>query len=212
MNRLTRSAFGLGAALALCAAGLPTASAHARLEPQVGEWVSVDETFTIPAGFACKHAVEVRERAKFRDVLYQDENGKVVKVFSEFANWSNVKFSVTKKHHRTTITRSITLNEGGDAWVYNKAGDFDVVEVEAEGANWGQGAGIYGIPWTRGDISYTVVNANDPVTTRVVDLDLSDAEKFIQVCSRIGSKPVRGRNVLPAEPEQDALAATSKVH
>lgn len=204
MNRLARSGLGVGATLALALGGLPMASAHERLEPEVGDWVSVDETFTLPAGFACKDDVQVKEKASFRDTLYRDEDGRVVKVFSEFADWSTVKFSATTKHHRKSVTRSITLNEGGDAWVYNAQGDFDVVKVRAEGANWGQGAGIRGILWSKGDISYTVVDANDVDRARIVNLDLSDAKKVIQVCYAVGSKPVQGRNVPPPDAEPAA--------
>jgi len=107
----------------------------------------------------------------------------------EFADWSRVTWTNPKKH------RSYSKLEGGDT--VEKQVSPSVIKVRAEGDNWGQGNGIYGIPWSRGNISYTVIKADTP-DYEFVDLDLSHARKVVQVCYKIGSKPVRGSNV-PAE-------------
>jgi hypothetical protein len=204
MNRLIRSALGVSATLALSVGGVTTASASTT-KPEVGKWVSVNETFTFPAGSACKAPVTVKEHAKFRETVYRNQDKKVVKVAEEFKDWSHVKFSATVKGHK----KSIKLNEGGDAVVYNVEGDFKTVLVLAEGTNWNQGNGVYGIPWTKGNVSFGVINA-DGDKAKVTNVDYSQVTKYIQVCTKVGSKPVWGKNYAPPEHKSDSKALASR--
>jgi hypothetical protein len=201
MNRWTKTALAVTGAAALSLTGLPSASAHDshhELYKVVGEWVSIDgDTTVFPAGTACKHEVKAKERGAYRDTLYfknkadsTNPEARPVKVFEEFTNNSTVKFSAhTKKHGH----KSIKLNAGGDFRIKVKGDD---IRVRGEGSNWGQGLGIRGIVWTKGDISFTVRGAFTE-NPRITNLDLSDARKVVQVCYRLGSKPVNGKNVPP---------------
>jgi hypothetical protein len=200
MKGSIRAVLATSAALSLTAFGAAapasaTENHKPKLTKQVGDWNKIDDTYKLPKGTACKDEVTVKEHAEARDTVYTDKHGQVVKVFSEFKDWSTVKFSATTKKHHKQVTRSVKLNQGGDAWARFKD-EGKTVYVKAEGANWGQGSGIYGIPWSYGDISFTVVHA-DGSDYRIVNLDLSEAKKVKQVCYLIGSKPVWGKNVPP---------------
>jgi hypothetical protein len=197
MNRSIKAVLGGVAALALAAGGLSTAAATEKTTKEVSPWQSIDADYVLPAGSACAHDVKVKERGRARDTVYRNAEGKIVKVFAEFDNRSTVKFSARVKKHHKKVTRSIKLNEGGDSRAYFKGGG--KVFVKAEGTNWGQGAGIYGIPWSNGDITFTVLGDGDPKKQRIVNLDFVDVKRVIQVCYKIGSRPVAGKNIGPEE-------------
>jgi len=149
-------------------------------------------TFTLPAGTACKAEVEVhsvgaaRTTEVVKDRVYKDE----------WRDWSHTTWTNTQRKHHNSFTR----RDGGDT-IARIAEDGNSARVKAEGDNWGQGYGVKGIVWSRGDISYQVINIGDedPTNDKIVHLDLRDASVVVQVCDKIGSKPVWGQNVLPEE-------------
>jgi hypothetical protein len=176
-----------GAALALTTLGVTPASAGEGPAPKPGPWTTISETTVFPKGTACKAKVVAKEKFTFRETQLKDG-----KVLVEYKNSSWSKFTNPKKH------KSYKIGSGGDLLIKpNKDGS--TLYIKGQGENYGQGLGVYGIVYSKGPISFKVVNADDPAKTRIVDLDLNRAKKVVQICYKIGTKPVWGQNILPEQ-------------
>jgi len=184
MQGFTRAALATTAALALTAFGITPALASGTPEPKPGPWQTMSETTVFPKGTACK--AKVVEKAEYKFRVTELKPG-VIKY--EFKNWSYSTFTNPKKH------KSYTIGTGGDFLLkYSKDGER--MTLYGQGENYGQGKGVKGIVYSKGKITIKIVHPNDPVKTRVVSSDLTEAKKVIQVCYKVGTKPVWGENIV----------------
>jgi len=190
MKRSTRTVLATSAALALTAFGAaaPASATNEPSKPKPGAWEKFDDTYYLKAGDACSKPVVARDRGAQRVTELGDG-----KVFVEFADWSHVTFAAKKNHHKKVV---LNYPSGGD--LYAK-GSGDTLYIKADGWNWNQGKGVKGIVVTKGKVSFGIDNFTDEdfANDRVVNFNLHHAKKVVQVCYKLGSKPVWGKNVEP---------------
>jgi hypothetical protein len=177
-------------ALAACSVVAMTAiavppTAQADHEPgHPGEWQTItNETYIMPRGWACADRVVEKANYRFRETMLP--NGWIL---AEFDHTSRSTF----KNMRNG--KSFTVPTGGDL-VARQLRAGKVVKIWATGSNIGQGKGSKGIPWSRGDIDVTLYNPGNPKKMRHT-VDFKNA-RVVNVCRKLGSRPVWGRNVEP---------------
>ena len=175
-------------AASVCAAAMlgavPTTAQAAT--PQPSEWNYADETYLLPAGATCKDKVFEKAKYAYRVTEYQDG-----RVFVEYKDWSTTTF-INARNHKT-----YTIPAGGDILI-TPSGE-TTEHIKLQGDNYILGKGVKGLLYTKGTVSYTVVNVGDPERETTRNLNLSRAKKVIEVCAKLGSTPVQGSNP-PSEP------------
>lgn len=225
MNRLARWALGVTGVAALTFGGLPMASAtdeHDDHKPEVtvGEWEKYDDKYVIDKGYACKGAVKARSVGKVRVTTYEKGDKGVVALKLEFADWSYSTYAHTKKvkkvvkHHRDKkivkvikVTKKVKVGEGGDAIIKidTKKGDGTAYGYH-EGENTFWGKGVYGLVYTEGKVKTRFSDFGTPNE----GVTILKAEHAVELCKKIGTKPVWGKNPpIEEAPQGDATMAAA---
>jgi len=173
-----------GCAAALLAA-VPATTAQATT-PQPSEWTYADETYALPAGVTCKDKVIEKAKYAYRVTEYPDG-----RAFIEYKDWSTTTFVNTRNR------RTYTIPAGGDIFITPSGETTEYIKLV--GDNYILGKGVKGLLFTKGYVTFKVVNIGDPLRETILNLDLSKAQKVIEVCAKLGSTPVQGSNP-PGEP------------
>jgi hypothetical protein len=203
VNRLTKSVLGVGATMALSiGGGLSTASADepAPQYPVVHPSETYDTTDTIPAGFSCKAEVTLHETGSFQATEVSETKTRLV-----FDDSSSATFTAVTYPRGIKRTTSVTVGEGGDG-VEQDLGN-GVIKVSAEGENIFLGAGIKGVRYGKGDAKFVITNAGEPDQRLTFT---KKPHKFVELCDLLGTKPVKGKNVVPPSTDAKKAAATAK--
>ena len=174
-------------AASVCAAALlvaaPATTAQATT-PQPSEWTYADETYLLPAGVTCKDKVLEKAKYAYRVTEYPDG-----RVFVEYKDWSTTTFVNTRNR------KTYTIPAGGDIFVTPSGATTEYIKLE--GDNYILGKGVRGLLYTKGHVTYKVVNVGDPQRETILNLNLHKAQKVIEVCAKLGSTPVQGSNPPP---------------
>jgi len=192
MNRLFTTAvaaLGLtvasaGTALAAC----PTPEAPAHSKPTKPPLVYIDDTFVLEAGTACKDKVVFRQRGHVRDPYTVTRHGKEYIIFESGAD-------LTMRLYNPKTHKSVTKDISGtfiDRLVKNGRDSKSV----GKGANVFFGKGIKGILWADGYQKFYVKNYETEKQKITIQYTRG---KTAELCGKVGSKPVRGKNP-PAPP------------
>lgn len=223
MNRLTKGSVGLAAGLALSLTGVAGASAteperHEPSKPVVGPWEPYDDKYDIEKGWACKGEIKAHSKGQVRITqLYVDEKTGKEKLEVEFKDWSYSTYSHTrvvkkvvkhgdkKKVVKKKVTRTVKVNEGGDAVIKaNHKTGVAIGHHEGENTFWGKG--VYGLVHTRGYVKTKFTNFQTPDES----LSILKAKHAVELCKKLGTKPVWGKNPPTAEPPSDMSTAAAR--
>jgi hypothetical protein len=196
MNRLFTTAVSVlgltvasaGTALASC----PAPGGPADPAPAKPPLHYIDDTFKIPAGTACKDTVVLRQRGHVRDPYTVTRHGKEYIIFE-----SGKDLRMTLRNPRTG--RSVSKDISGTFIDHLVKGGRDSKSIGL-GANVFSGKGIKGILWAKGYQRFYVKNyftEKQKITIQVT------RGKTVELCGKVGSKPVNGKN-LPAPEEPPA--------
>jgi hypothetical protein len=169
------------AVLGLTAFGSVPASAVTAATP--GPWESYNDTTVFPAGTACKDKVSVHSVGRVRTTTLQKDRH----YFVEYDNRSRSTWTNTKNK------KSWSRTDGGDV-DRRISRDGDTIQLPMTGDNWGQGKGIRGIIWSHGVVDVTQTNARSTANA-TYHVTLGRNTQRVQVCTRIGSSAVPGKNV-----------------
>jgi hypothetical protein len=179
MNRSIKAGLAAAAGLALSLGGTSTAAAT-EPEPGPGKTVTtkVDTTFVLPKNAACNVAVEVHNKATTSISITSD--GRYVTTLAPDGR-------TRIKNLKTGKTYSFK-NDGSFVDQVRKNGNF---KSWGFGRNTYFGKGIKGILYTNGVQRFDV---RKPFTEdQVIKMRRIDG-KSVQLCYKIGAKPVKGKN------------------
>lgn len=223
MNRLAKGSVGLAAGLALSLTGVAGASAtepepHEPAKPVVGPWEPYDEKYVIEKGWACKGEIKAYSKGAVRVTqLYVNQKTGKEKLEVEFKDWSYSTYSHTKvvtkvvgrgdhkKVVKKKVTRTVTVNEGGDAYI--KANHKTGVAIGIhEGKNTFWGAGVYGLVHTKGYVKTRFTDFQTPDES----VTILKAKHAVELCKKLGTKPVWGKNPPAAEAPSDLSTAAAR--
>jgi len=185
MKRSIRTVLATSAALALTGLGVAPAAATAEPPKQdEAKYVKVDERSTFPAGYACKDEIKVHEKFKYRFTVLKENKHRAKYKEELHDGWA--KFYNPKTHKWVMIPIHET------AYIHENRKNATAV-TKAHGKGYLQGKGIKGIVAWKGDIKVKVSNLDDLDNVRFDIKSIHGHSK--QLCYKLGSKPVWGKNI-----------------
>lgn len=188
MKRSIRALLATSAVVALTGTGLaPAAAAEAPPELPL---VIVDERFNdkykFPAGTACKDTIKIKERYDYKLTILKD-TARQIKLKEEYDNgWAKFYNPRTGKSAKVRLDSTSIIRD-------NKRSH--VARVKGRGSDYLQGPGIKGIVQIQGKYNVTVYNTDDPFNVKF-QIDRVQG-KYVELCHKLGSRPVNGKLVLP---------------
>jgi len=192
MNRVIASTIA-GLSMSVVAAGTafagcpgPTPGNPPPPAPTKPAWQYINEPGEIPAGYACKDRILTRQSGHVREPYEITRNGKKYIVFE-----ADRDFKVSLYNPKTK--KRIVKDSSGDFYDHLVKGGRDSESI-GKGANFLFGKGIKGLLFLDGYQKFYVKNYETPkqkITLQVVK------GKYIELCAKLGSKPVNGKNPPP---------------
>jgi hypothetical protein len=193
MNRVIVSVVA-GAGLSLASAGTALASCPKDTDHQPpakpahhqtnAKWHYIKDSFTIPAGAACKVAVKVTVKGYERDPYTVTKHG--VKYTALESKHESIKVTNTVNH------RTVSKDISGDLLVRDLPGDD--VSIYGTGNNVWFGKGVTGIVWTTG--KQVVYVDHDQHPNQILDIARVHG-KYVDLCTKVGTRGVPGKNPPP---------------
>jgi hypothetical protein len=175
------------AALALAFAGVATpAGADEDPYPESDGWMAGSSDRVLPAGSACK--VKILEHNAGHLRLLQISKRVV---FQDFGEDSRTTYTNPKNG------KTVTVNSSGDGLTRSsKSGK--TVRITALGGSTFQGRGIRGIVYANGVQKLKITRAG--TKKEILHLKIVNGTRK-QVCRQLGTKPVKGKNVVIGTPD-----------
>lgn len=196
MKRSVRAVLATSAALALTGLGVAPASAGEDPKPHhpAPAWEHIDDKYVFPAYAACKDPIKVHEQYKYRFTVLK-ENKHHAK-YKEEMHHGYAKFYNPKTHKWVKVPIHET------AYIHENRKNASAL-LKGYGKNYWQGQGIKGIVFYKGEIKVKITHLDDQPPFEKLTFDIKSINgHYKQLCYKLGTKPVWGKNVPP--PSADA--------
>jgi hypothetical protein len=184
MKRSIRAVLATSAALALTSLGV--APAMAAEPPQPASWQKVDDRYAFPAGSACKDRIKVHEKYKYRLMVLSESPTRASYREDIDGGWAKFYNPRTHKTVRIKLDSTAYIEE-------NRVNA--TARIRDKGVGYWQGPGVKGLLYVKGTTYGKYVHLDDPDQTSLNIYKIKG--KSVQLCYRLGSKPVDGKLVIP---------------
>jgi len=193
MKRSIRAVLATSAALALTGLGVAPAAAGGE-DPKPSPapaWEHIDDKYVYPAYHACKDPIKVHEEYDYRFTVLK-ENKHHAK-YKEEMHHGYAKFYNPKTHKWVKIPIHET------AYIHENRRNASAL-LKGYGKNYWQGKGIKGIVFYKGEIKVKITHLDQVPHGVTFDIKKIDG-RYKQLCYKLGTKPVWGKNVVPPSVE-----------
>ena len=182
MQRARAAVLAATAALALGAGATAPAAAAGDPYPESEGWFDLTSDRVLPAGFACKVKIAEHDsgHVRFFEVSRRQN-------FQDFGEDAKAMFTNPKNG------RSVTVATSGDG-LFRSSKSGRTVRVTAFGASLFQGKGIRGLVAVNGVQRLKITQAGSQ--DEVLHLTVVNGTRK-ELCKQLGTKPVKGKNIVP---------------